>query len=812
MNSFPCGMVLDNAVVIAQDPRLSATVWDSPSGWDVTSHHHGVFWSDLDHVFTPNYFDFHGPAWWHLQTIFSKNYWFPTWESDLYRPVTTLSYWLNYGINHRSHPAVLWVRQWTTARANGMIDQFNFLIDCAHRWFNLPLDYQLAHYDPPRAELTSAQDGLEPAGFHFVNLLLHWANALMVFVLARRILASSWAGLWVSAVFAVHPLGTESVTNIVGRADLLATLAILLGLQLHLRACAASGLRRAGYLTLLTVVSLVGMFCKESAVVVVGVMGLYDISAPRAQPGQSQLAAIREHFARGAWLSYVFVVPCVIALFFVRLWFFHDSPVFDQIFADNPTVHANFWHSRMTAVGVLGGYLRLCLWPATLSCDYSYNQVPLFGNTFHGFDRSCWVSLMILGAMLALSLWAWRRKRPLFFFLALFAGTILPVANVLMLIGTIMAERVMYLPMLGIIGAVAVVVPILLHKTGLPAVWRAGLLAAAGVVVVVGMSVRTFYRNVDWVDDMHLWTSAVKACPNSYKVYQALATAIYQTDRQSLPVIDSAIAVARQGLTVLDHPRLPPLDVPGLTYRNLGVYYMSRADALTLQYSAMTVGIQPGNAAIPGLEPPSVPPEVQAQIDAGYQFAADGLEWAVVADHAVNEKSRAFRSKKLGKRPEEIPDVGTGDTYRVLGALRMHMRQWDKAAADFAYMRRLSPRDPQGYDLNAGACIAQGQYDQAGVLQIQFLILGGVASNTYTRLTEIYQRLSAPPGAVTLMADGRVTLNSNNPVVRQQVIRAYAGLIEAIRRYGQPQMAEQLRQQAIDTFNCPPSLLDSLRP
>jgi hypothetical protein len=760
-NSFPCGLVLDNAVVIGQDPRLTVESWSS---WQVAGDH------------------FH--------SIFTHNYWWPAWESDLYRPITTLSYWLNYGVNHQCHAAMLGIQQAATALANGIIHGLNLLIDCGHRWWGLSLDHQLTDYPRP-VSLPPQRDGLDPTGFHLVNLFLHWANALMVFVMARRVLASAWGGLWVAAVFAVHPLNTETVTNIVGRADLLATLSILLSLQLHLRACASCGWRRALYLAGHTVVTMLGMFCKESGVVVIGVMGLHDLCAAHPAAGEPLAVAVWRHVSRRAWVSYIFVLPSAITLFAVRYFVFNKSPVFAQIFADNPIVHSDFWHARMTAVGVLGAYLRLTFWPRTLSCDYSYNQVPVFTDGFHGFDLSCWISLAILAGMLALALWALVRRRRLFFFLALFAGTILPVANLLFPIGTIMGERETYLPLVGIVGAVALLARALVRRTGLSAAWRGTLLALAGSTIIVALGVRTFVRNVDWLDELHLWTSAVEACPNSYKVYQALATAIFQTDTQSLPVIDQAIAVGRRGLAVLDNPPLPPLDTPGLTMRNLAVYYMAKADALTRGRG------------------PVLPPEVQAQVDACYQLAAEGLERAVIADHAVNDASRAYRVRHLGLPPEEIPDVGTTDTYKILGAIRMRMHQPERAIAAFAYMRRLNPFDPSGYDLGAGACIQNGELEQAAVLQIQAWIRGGPSPDTYPRLKAIYDRLAPNTVALNVGYDGRFGLNRDNPLVRRDVTLAWAGLIRAVRDFRQPDVAAVMRQQAIDNFGCSPEELDA---
>ena len=81
---------------------------------------------------------------------------------------------------------------------------------------------------------------------------------------------------------------------------------------------------------------------------------------------------------------------------------FRDSPLFGQFASDNPIVIAPFWTGVMTAVKVTGYYLALVIWPAELSCDYSYNAVTLFGWTLTaGQDPHAWAALAVVLGLLA---------------------------------------------------------------------------------------------------------------------------------------------------------------------------------------------------------------------------------------------------------------------------------------------------------------------------------------------------------------------------------------------------------------------------
>jgi hypothetical protein len=151
--------------------------------------------------------------------IFQHTYWWPTGEARLYRPLTTLSYLFNYAV--------------------------------------------LGNRD-------------QPGGYHTVNLLLHVGNVLLAYVLARKFTREFWPPICVAAIWAGHPVTTESVTNIVGRADLLAAMAVLSGFLMYLKSLEAAGGRRAGWIAGLTLATTVGVFSKESAIAILPLIVLWE--------------------------------------------------------------------------------------------------------------------------------------------------------------------------------------------------------------------------------------------------------------------------------------------------------------------------------------------------------------------------------------------------------------------------------------------------------------------------------------------------------------------------------------------------------
>jgi tetratricopeptide (TPR) repeat protein len=390
-----------------------------------------------------------------LGLIVTEGYWRGNTTSGLYRPLTTASYLLNYAV---------------------------------------------------------LGNGTHPAGYHWVNFALHGVNVSLVYLLGILVLGAPAPALALAALWGVHPLLTESVTNIVGRADLLAAFGVLAGLLCYVKSASATGRRKLFWVAGMLVAQAVGIFSKENAAVLPGIMLLYDLT-------WRERAAWRERL-----LAYSAVALPLAAFFCLR----GAMPMHVLArFGDNPLVSAGFWTARLTAIKVIGKYLWLFVWPARLSADYSYNAVPLFGwQPADWEDAKTLIALAVcLGAVLLAVRW-FRTRKPLFFFLAFFFVALAPTSNLAILIGSIMAERFVYLPSIGLAGCVVAAICAL----G-PPVSRQRLLNMRTAWIALGVlclacAARTYARNYDWLDERGLWTSAVDVCPDSAKAHYNLGHAL----------------------------------------------------------------------------------------------------------------------------------------------------------------------------------------------------------------------------------------------------------------------------------------------
>ena len=399
-NSFDAGFVYDNESAILQDARV------------------------------------HEASLQNIQRILTESYWVGQPNTDLYRPLTTLSYLLNYAV---------------------------------------------------------LGNGTNPAGYHWVNLVLHGINVSVVYALGILIFGGPAPALALAAVWGLHPLLTEGVTNIVGRADLLAAFGILMGLLCHARATAEAGWRKAGWLMALTLAQTIGLFSKENAVVLPALMLSSDLIWD-------------ERFVwRRRILSYAMLALPFAAFFLLRSQL---NMHLEVPFHKNPLFGADFWTARMTAFKVIGRFLWLYIWPARLSADYSYNSIPLFRWSLEDLQAPIALALCVAGIVLALRLR--RENKPVCFFVLFFFIALAPTSNLFILIGSVMSERFMYLPAIGLTGcAVGIIWPLICARPLL----RRSLWAVTGILCLA-LGARTYARNFDWHDEATLWKSVTDVNPD----------------------------------------------------------------------------------------------------------------------------------------------------------------------------------------------------------------------------------------------------------------------------------------------------------
>lgn len=644
-----------------------------------------------------------------VRLILHHTYWWPNEESGLYRPITTLSYLFNYAI--------------------------------------------LGNAD-------------RPAGYHWINLLLHIGNILLVFALARRLIAESggddfWPAFLIASVWAVHPVLTESVTNIVGRADLLAGMTVLGGLLIYLKSTEATGWRRARWLAGLTATTAVGVFCKESAVTVVGIVALYELTWWK-----------RERM-RGFLLGCLAMAPAVLAMWWVRLMILSAAGPTRFPFVDNPIVEADFWTGRLTAVKVMAKYLELLVWPARLSPDYSYAQIPLIDGRL-----SDWMAWVVVGAV-ALGVGLLFRRSKTAFFAGGFAFiTFLPTSNLVIPIGAIMAERFLYLPAVGfsicLILALYSLCGLLRSSTIAPGVFRVALPVALGLLITAAFGARTWTRNRDWRDNVALFSAAVKTSPLSFKTHTGLGQALIIDHAD----IDTVLLENERSLAILD--RLPD------RLNSVGVYLRTAA-----QYMWWGSGFLERDKDGELHTPP-----ISA---AKYQRARVLLLRAVSILKAQEEADRA---KGITRSNPVLRNSDADESaYVMLSETDQHLGNYTEALRSAREGREQRPTLAFAYERIHDVLVATGRRDEAMAALMQGVLL--------TSNPDLERRLVADYGDDPQAAKCAISYAEATPqidfsceIVRKQVCSVSGEVLRLARKGGAPDKAAKLRNDLAAKYGC----------
>ena len=161
----------------------------------------------------------------------------------------------------------------------------------ASAWWSPP-DLAVPYFRP-LVTLAFAADtrlwGLSAWGFHLTNLLLHAATTLLVYGLARRLLASPAAAFAAAALFAVHPCHAEAVLWVSGRTELLAGVAAAASVLLYASSRQETPWRRVRLAASLAALG-VALLAKESAAAIPFVLLLYEAVVPATEPLRRRLA------------------------------------------------------------------------------------------------------------------------------------------------------------------------------------------------------------------------------------------------------------------------------------------------------------------------------------------------------------------------------------------------------------------------------------------------------------------------------------------------------------------------------------------
>ncbi|CRL08148.1 CLUMA_CG020877, isoform A, partial [Clunio marinus] len=383
--------------------------------------------------------------------------------------------------------------------------------------------------------------------FHVVNVFLHGLSSILFTRICSRVARfKSNFSLIAGIFFAVHPIHTESVSGIVGRAELLGCTFFSLSFLfyhgqilkiwiVYLRKKNSITIRNHRFsdpdgqsLWLSIILGGLAMLAKESGLTVFIVNLIYDFyrnwSTLKKTVQDVRWSNESYRFAKRTFSVSVSMTILLLA----RISLLQGSlPRFSQ--QDNPAAFHSSLQTRILTFFYLSSFnLWLLICPSTLSHDWQMGSIPLILSFRDSRNLLTIVTIsaifgLIYKILCELEL---RRHPPIVLgFILLVLPFILPASNLLVTVGFVIAERILFIPSMGF--CILVIYGVQLLYENMKKLRR--IIKVSGCILVIVFCMKTLTRNQDWLTRESLLRSGLKVLPNNAKLHYNYANFLRDT-------------------------------------------------------------------------------------------------------------------------------------------------------------------------------------------------------------------------------------------------------------------------------------------
>lgn len=415
--------------------------------------------------------------------------------------------------------------------------------------------------------------GGKPGLMHWINVILYGLLCGFIFLSLRRFFPNQYyLALIATLLFTFHPIHTEVVANIKSRDEIMALFCILASLW-FIKSYVDT--RKITPLIMASMLYFLALFAKESSITFVALAGITVYFVSKSSVKDIALVV-------GAMLTvtvvYLLIHVSVIGSIGLKT---NLIPIPDNSIMQSTST----MERKMTAIEILGRYLKLLIFPHPLSSDYSYNTIPnvkSFGNP--GFL----LSLVVHLGMLVYAIMGWKKKSVASYAIFFYFITISIVSNVFMYIGTNMAERLIFMPSLGFCILIAfLVVKGMKLEAITPADFKSvfttkSIVWLLLIPVLLFSTFKVINRNKDWKNVSTLFNKDIKTVPNSVHMLLYHAGMITNTDSLAIKNPDEklkTLLMAEKELLKADslwEPFPNGHSLLGRVYKEMGQYYAER--------------------------------------------------------------------------------------------------------------------------------------------------------------------------------------------------------------------------------------------
>lgn len=526
---------------------------------------------------------------------------------------------------------------------------------------------------------------LDPAGYHVVNLLIHFATGAAIYLLACRVLRArrrereadghnAAVAFAIALLWLVHPLTTQGVTYVIQRGESLMSLFYVLTLYCFLRG--EQDAKRGVWFTASVICCAAGFLCKGVMVTAPVAVLLLDWAIVSER--------WKEPFVR-RWRLYVGLAATwgvLFALGLVQLLFRPETHGAGTVgFSVSSVTPKEYF---LTQAGVLVHYLRLCAWPDTLVFDYLWPPVTDV--------RDALVPGIVVLSIVVAGLILMARRRLAGFVVVTFFLILAPTSSIVP-ISDLCVEHRMYLPLVCFVAIFVLALHAVARRIA-PGSTTGFLVVVLIIAALLGL--RTHLRNRDYASDEIMWRSVIAERPENYRAMDHLGTTLMESGRvkEAIATFKDALRI-KPGMTVIENNLANCLAQSGELEEAISLYRKILVDDPALPRTHLNLALALQMAGRDG--------EAVTHYDAGMSDdVPEGGAWRNYALVLQKVGRLADAEAALRRALKLMP--GDAEGYRLLGSVLE--RRGQPAAAVDAYRTALRI-DPQ----NAAA---RARLDQLG--------------------------------------------------------------------------------------------------
>jgi len=542
-------------------------------------------------------------------------------------------------------------------------------------WLSWMLDYELF--------------GLNPQGYHLINLLFHVVNTLLLFLVLRRMTKRLWPSAFVACLFAIHPLHVESVAWIAERKDVLSTFFWMLTLGAYSYYVESPGWKRYVFVLLFFVL---GLLAKPMLITLPFVMLLLDFwplnrfseirpaqkvqlqvlksqtsnkskkksktkqVAADKQPLEVQKSAAPEYsWSRIYPLLWEKVPLFILAILSSVITYFAAQSVGTVASLASFPLGVRIGNAFVSYMA----YIGKVIWPINLAVLYP-----------HPLGMILWqvIGSVLLLVVITLAV-IWRAKKSPYLATGWlwYLGTLVPVIGIVKVGPQAMADRYTYISLIGLFVIAAWGVPDLLKQWR----YRKETLLALSILIILGLSIKTWTQVGYWQNNMTLYDHTLKVTDRNWLIYHNRGVEYKRLGnyRQAIDDYNKAIEIKPNYVDAYINR--------GVAYKGLGHYKQAIEDL---------------NKAIE-----IKPDEAKAYSNRGNVYAGLGHYRQAIEDY----------NKAIEIKPDEAM------VYSNRGAIYNSLGHYSQAIEDLNKAIAIKPNDADAYSNRGIAYKGLGQYSQA---------------------------------------------------------------------------------------------------